>query len=660
MKRLKLKSLIYALSAVILAVPLLSVPAFANSGPPWEEGVTSTGIHCVHEDSVLQVQSETLTFNIGTPLFELKEDEKYNTTVTAEYTFHNPTADTVNTKMAFPIGLVPYYAQYNENISNIENPITVDGQPVEYAVRHTYGTYNSFEEDVKKIKDTFYETDFFKTDLSVTEYVFQVNLTSKDEYATFKVKMPQSTGTRYFGNTDGNNNFKYNLYNGEKFSIFVLGNDYDLSNLNWAVTRYSSLFNRDIEVNGSVSLYKKMESKTFKEYVLQGYDSKSEISEVDFYNAMFDLIYTDGVWAGYGTTPSENNFTEWYVYETSVAPGGTFKNAVTANLYPTVYFNYNPNIYEFNYYLSPAREWASFGNLTVNINTAQYMQECDFYDPADTENSIFKKTETGYTAVFTSLPTTELSFKTCSAETPAISEHYNATPTALWIIIGIFGTFFVVGPIVTGLVMLIIFLVKRKKKKKKASSQSPSPVPDQAPAYELPPAADDIDDGIASGGSADAQDNCGEGVCQEANSETPIEEHNFCIYCGSRLNAGVKFCPDCGGAVQPEKTAKPIQPVQGGNNSLRGSKRVNGFGIAGFVLSILSVLMLSATEVGVLFALAAFGLSLAGVILRKKYEGVYGLAIAGLVISSIILLITIAIIILASILLLPLWIISGI
>lgn len=169
MKRFKLKGLILALAAVIVVVPLLSAPAFANSGPPWEEGVTSTGIHCVHENSVLQVQNETLTFNIGTPLYELKEDEKYNTTVTAEYTFYNPTADTVNTKMAFPIGLMPYYAQDNEKFSKIESPITVDGQPIEHTVRHTYGTYNSFEEDVKKIRDTYYETDFFKLKLPVTE-----------------------------------------------------------------------------------------------------------------------------------------------------------------------------------------------------------------------------------------------------------------------------------------------------------------------------------------------------------------------------------------------------------------------------------------------------------------------------------------------------------
>ncbi|MGN0812219.1 MAG: hypothetical protein ACI4MQ_01760 [Candidatus Coproplasma sp.] len=642
MKKFKIKSIFAALAAVVFAVPMFCAPAFAFTYcPPFEDGVASTGIHCVNENSVLQVQSETLTFNIGTPWHELKEGEKYNSTVTAEYTFYNPTAETVNTKMAFPVRTVPYYAQNNEKVNNVENPITVNGQPVEYTTRHTYGTYNSFEEDVKKIKDTYYETEFFKTDLPVTEYVFKVNLEG-DDYANFKVKMPKVDGTRYFSATDGSGNFSYSLYNGEKFSIFVLGNDYDLSDLNWSITRYSSLFNREIQVNGSVTLEKKMERKTFKSYVLQGYDSKSDISEIDYYNAMFEMIYTDGIWAGTGMTPTINYFTEWCMYETSVEAGGTFKNAVTANLYPTIYFNYAPYIYEYNYYLSPAREWASFGSLTVNINTNLYMQKCEYYDPADTENSTFKKTETGYSATFTSLPTTELNFKICSAETPGIPE-YSTSNEGLIVVGIVFGIFFVVGPLITGLVMLIIFLVQRKKKKKKAVANSPVTPSDPTPAPELPPAADDIDDGIATDNPSNEQQASGEtdGASNVAADASPAEirtaaeeqvEHNFCVYCGSNLEKGVKFCPNCGGAVHP---SKPVQPVQSAPVQNSG-KRTNVLGIFGFVLSLVAVFSLY-TPLCILIVGAAFGLSLAGVILRKKYQGVYGLAIAGLVISSVVI-----------------------
>lgn len=421
----------------------------------------------------------------------------------------------------------------------------------------------------------------------------------------------------------------------------MLGNDLDITNLNWSATRYSSLFDRDVQVNGSVTFEKKLEPTTFKDYVLKGYDSKSDISEVDFYNAMFDLIKKDGVWAGYGTTPDGNNFTEWYVYETSVAPGGTFKNAVTATLYPTVYYNYNPNIYEFNYYLSPAKEWASFGNLTVNINTAQYMQKCNYYDPADTENSAFKKTETGYTATFTSLPTTELSFKTCSAETPGLYEYNRGTATAWWIVIGVFGFFFVVGPIVLALILLIIFLVKRAIKKKKAASNAAQPTvqsPDPAPTPELPPADGDIDGGIAEPGKDEIKQQSAEGgsaALVEKSAAVEQEKKVFCVYCGSKLESAAKFCPNCGGAVPPDKPVQPVQPT--GYAPFRNEfKRVNGFGIAGFILSLIALCAFSSPVI-ILFGGAAFGLSLTGVILRKKYQGVYGLAIAGLVISSVLL-----------------------
>ncbi|MGN1372535.1 MAG: hypothetical protein ACI4VK_00640 [Candidatus Coproplasma sp.] len=640
MKKFKFKSLAAALAALIFAVPMASAPAFANSAAKWEEGITSTGIHCVHEDSVLEVKEETLTFNIGTPLYELQDGEKYNTTVTAEYTFYNPTDETVNTKMAFPIGLMPYYAKDNEKIDKVENPITVDGQPVEYTLRHTYGTYNSFEEDVKKIRDAYYETDFFKPDsLHVYEYVFKVNLADYD-YATFKVKMPSNEGTRYFCNTDGSGNFYYTLNNGDKFSIFVLGNDYDLSNLNWSVTRYSSVFGREIQVNGSVTLEKKMEPKTFESYVLQGYDSQSDVSVVDYYNAMFELIYTDGIYAGTGILPViGNNFTEWYVYETSVAPGGTFKNSVTAILYPTVYYYYTPYVYEYNYYLSPAREWASFGNLTVNINTTQYLQKGDYYNPDDAENSYFTKTETGYTATFTSLPTTELSFRTCSVETSVLYENTSSS-TGLAIVGIILCAIFVGGPLVTGLVMLIIFLVQRKKKKK-AASNPPADSPDQTPATDLPSASNDMNEGIA-GGEADGANTASQaadGQIETQEQQPAVEEqdeHKFCMYCGSNLESGVKFCPNCGGAVQP---VKPTQAIQSAPVPDSG-KRVNGFGIAGFVLSILSLFAFG-SPMQILIVGAAFGLSLAGVILRKKLKGVYGLAIAGLAISSAVIVIDI-------------------
>ncbi len=616
MKKFKFKCLICAVAMLVFAVPMLSVPAFANSGPPWEEGVTPSGVHLIHENSVLEVQSETLTFNIGTPPYELKEGDKYDTTVTAEYTFRNPTADTVNTKMAFPIGLMPYYEVDKEKLTKIENPITVNGQPVEYTVRHTYGTYNDFSADVKKIKDDYIQTDFFNFGLPVTEYVFSTNLEDNKGGALFKAKLPQSPNTRYLANADRTGQISSFMQKNEEFSVYVLGDDIDITALDWTITRYNEFLERHTAVKGSVSLVKKAPTVTFKDYALRGYDKSSGISEIDWYNAAFECIRTDGVCAGFDVRISATGFTEWYVYETSVEPNGLFTNAVTANLFPRIYFEYEPNVYEYSYYLSPAKEWAAFGNLTVNINTKLFMQSGEYYDVDTTQSSKFTKTDTGYTATFATLPERELHFSMCSVQTPERRHVGTAIPPAVIIVfcVLVFGI-----PLIAGITVAIIFIVKRKRKK---SAQTEQPY---VPPVQEMEADRGIDDGLVEW----QNDN------KEENDQMENNTFNYCIYCGSKLDADVKFCPNCGGATTPPDPVPPVQPAP----QVKNEGKLNGFGIAGFAVSVVAWIFIELLT-GFAFVLTAvgFGLSLTGVLLRKKYPKVYGLAIAGLAVSSVMVL----------------------
>lgn len=672
MKKFKFKSLICALTALVTVTPFSAIPAFAYSPIPYEEGVISTGIYCVENNSVLELQSQTLTYNIGTPIYELKNDEKYDSTVTAEYVFHNPTEGTLTTKLAFPVSSVPYYAYKDDRVQEVENPITVGGQPVEYQVRHTYRTTNSFEEEAKKIKDGYFTTDFFTTDLPVTEYVFKANLAEKNEYATFKVEMPQNTGTRYFCDTDYKGNLYYRMCDGTKFSVFVLGNDPDLSNLNWSITQYSNLLGRDIQVGGSVTLEKKLETTTFKDYVLKNYDSLSDVSEIDYYNAMFDLINKDGIWAGNGSTPYGGSFTKWYVYDASIEAGATATCAVTANLFPTVSFCSMPFTYEYNYYISPATEWASVGSLTVNINTEQFMQKGEVYDPDDAENSLFQKTETGYTATLTSLSNTELSFITCSVQTPNMGTSSGYVGIYVGLAIGIVGIVLLsvcIGiPLIVGLTILIICLVKRKKKNKALNKNTP---PDQPPTSETPSDEGDNGDGAVEENNDGGTVEGGEGNSEDISAENEGEEgsepeisrvianaqtgRNFCTVCGNRIQGNAKFCTKCGEAIPRATNVRTANravtaPVQNyAPAPVNNGGKVNGLGIAGFVVSILSVLTLTAAAyLSVFFVLTGFGLSLAGVILKKKYPKVSGLAIAGLVISSVVMFICVIIFLIIS------------
>lgn len=97
----------------------------------------------------------------------------------------------------------------------------------------------------------------------------------------------------------------------------------------------------------------------------------------------------------------------------------------------------------------------------------------------------------------------------------------------------------------------------------------------------------------------------------------------FCTNCGKELGENDNACANCGTFVNDNKqvVSEMIQKPSG---------MTNGFSIAGFVLSIISILSCGTTSVlGLVF-------SIIGLVNVKKYNNNgKGLAIAGIVISSI-------------------------
>ena len=92
----------------------------------------------------------------------------------------------------------------------------------------------------------------------------------------------------------------------------------------------------------------------------------------------------------------------------------------------------------------------------------------------------------------------------------------------------------------------------------------------------------------------------------------------YCKTCGKEINDEAVVCPHCGVATTNAPAAQQKKPI-------------NGLGIAGFVVSILSLWL------GMYFCIASIiglVLSSVAVALRNKYS-LNGLAIAGLVISCI-------------------------
>lgn len=103
----------------------------------------------------------------------------------------------------------------------------------------------------------------------------------------------------------------------------------------------------------------------------------------------------------------------------------------------------------------------------------------------------------------------------------------------------------------------------------------------------------------------------------------------FCIFCGKEISDESAFCRHCGAnlsvpavAAPPRYTAPPVPQ----------KKPVNGFGIAAFVIGIITLLF----GFFYIFFVAVVGIVLGSIgVARRKHYSLNGLAIAGLVLSCV-------------------------
>ena len=105
----------------------------------------------------------------------------------------------------------------------------------------------------------------------------------------------------------------------------------------------------------------------------------------------------------------------------------------------------------------------------------------------------------------------------------------------------------------------------------------------------------------------------------------------FCSKCGCEVQESNKFCTNCGNDLS-EATVKSEPQVSEPKQS-----NTNGLAIAGFVISLVSLLCCGGTAwLGLIF-------SIIGLVESKKKNGAgKGLAIAGIIISIILLIFLIA------------------
>lgn len=472
MKKFKLRFLAAAV-ALVAALPCAVSPAFANSGKRSEFGVTGTGVIVKNEQSALAVESEKLTFDI-VDYPEYPNVDGYKSTVTAEYTFVNTSDIKVVTSMAFPIGTDP------SCYGDVADPqIKVNGDIVPVVTRHTFGSYssyNDFSQRITYLSDELYEDDFYKPDMTVTRFTVDVDTTKDKDYRCVGKYSCDPSRARIIGSAyDGEiiewaNGKEATKENVDNRSFYIVG-DASAFSCDWHTEKYVPSFRINSCYSYTSGSYKKTNvgvtvsetgKTTLKELVLTSRKADSVVSETDWYNGLMNAFFQnvkDARAAQYSDLrQNDERFTAWYTYDVEVEPGGKVVNSVTAPILPSLRYGYDPYRYDYEYYLSPAKSWKSFGTLEVNVNTDYFMVEAP---------EGFEKCEGGYKATFNSLPDGELKFNLCSVEEPKyVGYHKGGISWATLVVIFIIlGCFFGVSAVIA-LIVVIISVIRSHKKNK--------------------------------------------------------------------------------------------------------------------------------------------------------------------------------------------------
>lgn len=401
---------IIAAICLMLMIPCFVIPSSANSRAQEWFGTDGNGVIVMGGNVPIEVTREILTFDINTLPYATYRDEEtflaYDSKVTAEYTFHNPTDMTVTATLVFPFGTHPEY--YRKGNDTDKYGVMVNGEKIEATLRHSnYSEDFDAENDAGQLYDDYVTDEIYRPDATVTKYTYEIG-GSKAASDSFSIRLSSLTENQipftyqgnlgsYRDNTNGDFVFSHHTTKvGETkiVSFYVVGEPLnDLPETYWK-TKDSSAEGRYVNFLGT-------ETTTLIDFLkAQRYDDR--ISDVDWYNSCIDQMKShEVIHKGQRAIRSLSFFylLRWYEYEITIEPGESITNTVIAPLYPEIEAWKRPIKYNYTYYLSPASCWADFGELEIVINTPYKMLE--------TNLDGFEKTENGYRLVRQGLPTDE-------------------------------------------------------------------------------------------------------------------------------------------------------------------------------------------------------------------------------------------------------------
>lgn len=484
------RKILPAVLALALAAVLLVLPASANSAQRYWRGTTATGAVITDGQCPVVVEHEALTFNIPAfPVISYSDGDgnaDYSASVSAAYTFRNPSDMTVTAHLLFPFGTRPDYAY--DVTSEEKYTVTVDGTPIGCTVRHTltgYGSQFELERDLGRLTDTPREDALLFPDQTVICRTYSVSGVDRSVRAVnIAFDLAKDSGVCVFWpersgmhtQKDGDRRLSAWASDLETFTIYFIGGDVEPE---WKCYKDGGV--EDSEVVPGTATLVSTEAISLRTLALSARPADSDVSENDWYNAVIDRMLSGGVRGGViGDTSRlldvSDSLMRWYEYDITLEPGQRIVNTVTAPMYPTIDDGYTPAVYSYTYLLSPAATWRSFGTLEININTPYYLLgaggSADGRSGKSKGNdkptlaSRFEKTETGYTLSLDGLPEGELEFSLSTSATPE-APHFslrNVIPIEILISGGI------MLAVTAALVVIIVLIVKSRKRGKNTAA----------------------------------------------------------------------------------------------------------------------------------------------------------------------------------------------
>lgn len=469
-----MKKILSVIFSAIL-ITFLGVNCFANSGLSYWQGSSNGGSIVFDKECPIEVEKEKLFFDIPelpSTYYESTEDFlNYKANVTAQYTFVNPADYDVTATLSFPFGTIPSYAYYDDfSVDTEKYDVTINNNKIKKKLRHTLFTgydFFDFNEEGKKLCDTYQEDEFYSPDMPVKVYVYEAKIDEKSSPCYIstsfsnseidgkktKIMLSDSWGHEY------KDNKVFTGLNAEQYSsiyLYVIGEDIK-SLPEWSLYKDSSM-DKEIK-DGSVELLF-TDDRTFKDIATMFHlEETTYISEVDWYNATVDYLNrqtTDEFFLGSDVDIkfSPYQFMRWYQYDIEIGAGEKILNTVTAPLYPAIDEGYEPEVYEYNYLLSPAKSWRKFGKLDIEIKTP--------YNLVKNNLGKFEKDVESHTISLDTLPGGDLNFKLSTVDNPKKIWQPIYIPYEILVLIVII----MAAVIIIMLVIIIVLLVKRKKNKK--------------------------------------------------------------------------------------------------------------------------------------------------------------------------------------------------